>query len=63
MSDHLADVWFAFKDDTYKLPAHKLLLSMRSEVFEAMFYGSLAESSDTIMLEDIDISTMKMVLR
>ncbi|XP_060554743.1 BTB/POZ domain-containing protein 6-like isoform X3 [Ruditapes philippinarum] len=63
MSDHLADVWFAFRDVTTKLPAHKLLLSMRSEVFEAMFYGSLAESSDTIMLEDIDISTMKMVLR
>lgn len=63
MSDHLADIWFAFSDVTTKLPAHKLLLSMRSEVFEAMFYGPLAESSDTIMVEDIDISTMKMVLR
>ncbi|XP_045187884.2 BTB/POZ domain-containing protein 3-like [Mercenaria mercenaria] len=63
LSDRLADVWFSFKDSSTKLPAHKLLLSMRSEVFEAMFYGPLAESTHTITVEDIDITTMKMSLR
>ena len=31
------------------IPAHKLVLAMSSPVFEAMFYGKLAETSDTIL--------------
>jgi hypothetical protein len=36
---------------------------MRSEVFEAMFYGPMAESCDTVIIEDIEMATMKLLLR
>ena len=32
------------------IPAHKFVLSISSPVFEAMFYGELAESKDSIEL-------------
>lgn len=63
LSEHLCDVWFAFKETSAKLPAHRLILSMRSEVFEAMFYGPMAESDQTVVIEDIETTTMKMLLR
>ena len=37
-----------------QIPAHKLVLSIGSPVFEAMFYGKLAETSDSIELPDCD---------
>ena len=36
------------------IPAHKLVLSISSPVFEAMFYGELAETRDFIELPDCD---------
>ncbi|XP_060554749.1 BTB/POZ domain-containing protein 1-like [Ruditapes philippinarum] len=63
LSDRLSDVSFVFKESSTKLPAHRLLLSMRSKVFEAMFYGPMAETSGTILIKDTDISTMKIILR
>ena len=34
------------------IPAHKFVLSIGSPVFEAMLYGELAETRDTIELPD-----------
>ena len=36
------------------IPAHKFVLSISSPVFEAMFYGELAETGDTIELPDCE---------
>ncbi|XP_053375218.1 BTB/POZ domain-containing protein 6-B-like [Mercenaria mercenaria] len=64
LSEQLSDISFTFKEDqNVKLPAHKLVLSMRSSVFEAMFYGPIAESGNTVLIEDIKPDTMKIVLR
>lgn len=48
--------------------AHKLILSIASEVFYAMFYGSLVKSDETqtknvINIPDIKILTFKKLLR
>ena len=40
------------------IPAHKLVLSIGSPVFEAMFYGKLAETSDSIELPDCDYDSL-----
>ena len=32
------------------IPAHKFILAIGSPVFEAMFYGELAETKDTVEL-------------
>ena len=36
------------------IPAHKFVLSISSPVFEAMFYGELVETTDTIELPDCE---------
>ena len=36
------------------IPAHKFVLSISSPVFEAMFYGELEETTDTIELPDCE---------
>jgi hypothetical protein len=36
---------------------------MRSDVFEAMFYGSLAEGGETVLIKDVNPDVMKTVLR
>ena len=36
------------------IPAHKFVLSIGSPVFEAMFYGELAETKDSIELPDCE---------
>lgn len=44
-----ADVNFVFDADTdhpVKMPAHKIILSLDSPVFDAMFFGSFAEQGD-----------------
>jgi hypothetical protein len=46
-----------------KLPAHKFVLSLRSDVFETMFYGSLAEGGATVLIKDVKSDVMKTILR
>ena len=63
-----ADVWFQCEDHdksdkTDTIPAHKLVLASRSPVFEAMFYGDLAESSTIIELPDISKIPFMLFLR
>ena len=40
------------------ITAHKFVLSIGSPVFEAMFYGELAETKDTIELPDCDYESL-----
>ena len=45
------------------IPAHKLVLSISSPVFEAMFYGELAETTDTIELPDCEYDSLLELFR
>ena len=45
------------------IPAHKLVLSIGSPVFEAMFYGKLAETSDSIELPDCEYDSLLELFR
>jgi len=50
-------------DDVKKsFNAHKMVLAARSDVFDAMFYGPLKETSDVIHLPDCDPDAFKYVL-
>jgi len=40
------------------IPVHKFVLSISSPVFEAMFYGELAETKDTIELPDCEYDSL-----
>ncbi|XP_058810976.1 uncharacterized protein LOC131675853 [Topomyia yanbarensis] len=44
------------------LAGHKLILAMASPVFEAMFFGGLAEKNDPIPILDLDPSAFKSLL-
>lgn len=63
-----ADVWFSCmdhdeSDKADRIPAHKLILASRSPVFEAMFYGEMAESSSEIHLSQIEKIPFLLFLR
>ncbi|XP_068748905.1 BTB/POZ domain-containing protein 6-like [Montipora capricornis] len=45
------------------IPAHKLVLSIGSPVFEAMFYGDLAETRDCIELPDCEYESLLELFR
>ena len=45
------------------IPAHKFVLSISSPVFEAMFYGELAETRDTIELPDCEHDSLLELFR
>ena len=45
------------------IPAHKFVLSIGSPVFEAMFYGELAENGDPIELPDCEYESLLEVFR
>ena len=45
------------------IPAHKLVLSISSPVFEAMFYGELAETRDSIELPDCEYESLLELFR
>jgi len=45
------------------IPAHKFVLSISSPVFEAMFYGELAETTDSIELPDCEYDSLLELLR
>ena len=62
-TQHLTDVTFVFPKHVKTLRAHKLILSMRCEVFEAMFFGLLAAKDDIIVIEDITPDTFDLLLK
>ena len=45
------------------IPAHKLVLAIGSPVFEAMFYGMLAETRDSIELPDCEYESLLELFR
>ena len=45
------------------IPAHKFVLSIGSPVFEAMFYGELVETSDSIELPDCEYGSLLELFR
>ena len=45
------------------IPAHKLVLAIGSPVFEAMFYGELAETTDSIELPDCEYDSLLELFR
>ena len=67
-TDRLSDVKFvATKNGESErkqvIPAHKFILAIGSPVFEAMFYGELAETKDTIELPDCDYESLLELFR
>ncbi|XP_044733727.1 BTB/POZ domain-containing protein 2-like [Chrysoperla carnea] len=51
----LSDINFIVgKNKQFRIPAHKLILAAASDVFETLFFGSLATKSDQIKLPDIE---------
>ncbi|XP_053389586.1 BTB/POZ domain-containing protein 6-B-like [Mercenaria mercenaria] len=60
----MSDVTFSFKKHgDRKFKAHKLILSMRSAVFGAMFFGPLANNRTEIDVEDTEPDIFELVLR
>ena len=45
------------------IPAHKFVLSISSPVFEAMFYGELAETTDSLELPDCEYDSLLELFR
>ena len=45
------------------IPAHKLVLAIGSPVFEAMLYGELAETTDSIELPDCEYGSLLELFR
>ena len=68
-NDLFSDVKFLVKraddesESTQVIPAHKFVLSISSPVFEAMFYGELAETTDTIEVPDCEYDSLLELFR
>ena len=68
-NDRLSDVKFVAANSNGEseskqvIPAHKFILAIGSPVFEAMFYGELLESRDTIELPDCDYESLLELFR
>ena len=68
-NEHMSDVKFSFRgsdgesETDQLITAHKFVLSIGSPVFEAMFYGELAETKDTIQLPDCDYESLLELFR
>ena len=53
----------AESEDRQEIPAHKFVLSISSPVFEAMFYGEMAETTDSIELPDCEYDSLLELFR
>ena len=53
-SEKSSDVCFVVGDQKAKFYAHRVFLSMYSDVFEQMFYGDLKEEGYEIEVPDLD---------
>ena len=68
-NEHLSDVKFSVRgsdgesETDQLITAHKFVLSIGSPVFEAKFYGELAETKDTIQLPDCDYESLLELFR
>lgn len=62
-SPEMADIQFVFPESSIRLPAHRFALAIRSSVFKAMFFGSLPEQSDEIVVTDVPPDIFTSLLR
>ena len=68
-NDRFSDVKFVVpkangeSESKQVIPAHKFVLSISSPVFEAMFYGELAETRDSIELPDCEYESLLELFR
>ena len=68
-NDRFSDVKFVLQktngesESKQVIPAHKFVLSISSPVFEAMFYGELAETRDAIELPDCEYESLLELFR
>ena len=68
-NNHLSDVKFVAlqrggeNESKKAIPAHKFILAISSPVFEAMFFGELAETKDTIELPDCEYGSLLELFR
>ena len=68
-NDRLSDVKFVATNSNVEseskqvILAHKFILAIGSPVVEAMFYGELAETKETIELPDCDYESLLQLLR
>ena len=68
-NDRFSDVKFLVRkadgesESKQVIPAHKFVLSISSPVFEAMFYGELAETRDSIELPDCEYESLLELFR
>ena len=65
LTEELSDVSFIFRQNNMckRLPGHKLLLAIRSSVFNVMFYGPMAESCREVEITDIEFDIFSLMLR
>ena len=65
MEDSLADIHFVFPEEPggMRLPAHKLILAIRSNVFRAMFFGGLPETGPDVKIVDISCGIFSLMLK
>ncbi|XP_071125664.1 BTB/POZ domain-containing protein 3-like isoform X1 [Mytilus edulis] len=64
LNEDLADVYFSFPgEESRRYPAHKMVLSLRSPVFKAMFYGTFPQQNGDVEILDIKASTFNLLLR
>ncbi|XP_071125657.1 BTB/POZ domain-containing protein 6-A-like [Mytilus edulis] len=64
LNEDLADVYLSFPgEEAIRYPAHKMVLSMRSPVFKAMFYGTFPQENGGVDIMDIKPSTFNLMLR
>ena len=60
--DGFTDVTFVL-DDNSELKAHKLILALASPLFEARFYGPLADKNqDTYEVTEVEAGTFRTIL-
>ena len=68
-NDRFSDVKFVLQktdgesESKQVIPAHKFVLSISSPVFEAMFYGEMAETRDSIELPDCEYESLLELFR
>lgn len=62
-NEALADVHFIVGTESTRIPAHKLVLSAGSAVFDALFNGGIASREEEIKLPDVEHAAFLALLR
>lgn len=64
LTAEMADVLFSFQGENVpRIPAHKMILALRSPVFKDMFYGSFPLRQGEIRIEGITWDIFRIFLK